>query len=54
MSAEYDNITMFSINIISDNSDLYENKKIYDTNHNQCDINKRMKKIIDLYYKMFC
>ena len=53
IGGEYDNFAVFSINKMNNNHDMYENKKIYDTNNNVCTINKRIKKIIDIYYNTF-
>lgn len=54
IGGEYDCFAVFSMNTITDNFDDYENKQIYDTKNNVCAINKRMKKIFDIYYQMFC
>jgi hypothetical protein len=54
ISNEYDNVAIFSMNKIQQNIALYKNKQIYDSNHTVCDINKRIQKVIDIYYNMFC
>ncbi len=54
ITAEYNQIGIFSMNTILDNNTLFENKQIYDNTNVLCNINKRMKKIIELYHKMYC
>jgi hypothetical protein len=54
ITTEYNEIGIFSMNTILDNNGLFENKQIYDNNNALRNINKRMKKIIDLYYKLYC
>jgi hypothetical protein len=54
VTAEYNNVSLFSMNNIRDNMDLYKNKKIYDIKNNLCDINKRIQKVLEIYYNYFC
>ncbi len=54
ITTEYNEIGIFSMNTILDNNGLFENKQIYDNNNALRNINKRVKKIIDLYYKLYC
>ncbi len=54
VTTDYNDVALFSMNNITDNFDLYQNKKIYDTKNNLCDINKRIQKVHEMYYNYFC
>ncbi len=54
ITAKYNDIALFSMNTIRANMGLYKNKQIYDSNNNLCNINNRMKKILEKYYKLYC
>ncbi len=54
VSAEYNDIALFSMNNINDNMVLYKNKQIYNSKNNLCNINKRIQKILEIYHNYFC
>jgi hypothetical protein len=54
VTTDYNDVALFSMNNIRDHMDLYQNKKLYDNKNNLCDINKRIQKVIEIYYNYFC
>jgi hypothetical protein len=54
VTTEYNSVAMFSMNNIRDNIDLYNNKQIFDSKNNLCNINKRIQKVLEIYYNYFC
>jgi hypothetical protein len=54
VTTEYSNVALFSMNKMNQNIALYKNKQIYNSENSLCVINKRIQKVIDSYYNMFC
>jgi hypothetical protein len=44
--------SVFSMNKMNENYEMFKNKKIINTNGITCIINKRMKRFLDMFYEM--